>query len=176
MLTQARPCHRRIASAISFGGRDPSLTTIVKALQHSNSIVVRAAGCAVPDSTVTTYLEERNDKYVRPHGILFPARNHYGCISNPSLCGTVVFDGLPSPWCLLPRRHFALWGGRTRGPESAAEEGGREELARLEIEVLEVLSTVCESCTGKNVVELGLVQELFVNHIGKCRLHCVTRK
>lgn len=70
-------------------------------------------------------------------------------------------------------RHISLWGGRgnsntngTHAPGKAGgfvSGGGAQELAGREEEVLARLSGVCEPCTGKGVVELGLVQDLILN-------------
>lgn len=39
----------------------------------------------------------------------------------------------------------------------------------MEEEVLQALSTVCEQCTGKDVIALGLAQELFINPAGEIK-------
>lgn len=44
----------------------------------------------------------------------------------------------------------------------AAAAGGTVELARREEEVLGALSGVCEQCSGKQVVQMGFVQDLVV--------------
>lgn len=45
---------------------------------------------------------------------------------------------------------------------AAAAEGGTDEVARREEEVLGALSGVCEQCSGKQVVQMGFVQDLLV--------------
>lgn len=72
-------------------------------------------------------------------------------------------------------RHISLWSGgegekgaRPWGASSSGSGGEEDELSRLrrrgqEDEVLATLSRVVEPCTGKGVVELGLVQEVFVD-------------
>lgn len=68
-------------------------------------------------------------------------------------------------------RHISLWSGREQrtrswGANSSSSEG-EDDLSRLrrqgqEEDVLATLSGVVEPCTGKGVVELGLVQDVFV--------------
>ena len=68
------------------------------------------------------------------------------------------------------RRHVSLWGGRDKRTSSPLEGAGTssgEDPSLLrrrgrEEEVLAALSGVVEPCTGKGVIELGLVQDLFV--------------
>lgn len=52
-----------------------------------------------------------------------------------------------------------IWGSKR---EFGAASGGPEELARREEEVLAALAGVREPCTGKDVVQLGLVQDLRI--------------
>eukprot|EP00752_Nemacystus_decipiens_P004097 g3749.t1 len=71
------------------------------------------------------------------------------------------------------KRHISLWGGREKPtgtgirPWGASRSSGHEDApSRLrregqEEEVLATLSGVMEPCTGKGVVELGLVEEVF---------------
>lgn len=66
-------------------------------------------------------------------------------------------------------RHISLWSGREqRTPPVGASSSSEDELSGLrrqgqEEEVLATLSGVIEPCTGKGVVELGLVQDIFVD-------------
>ena len=77
------------------------------------------------------------------------------------------YDGSLRPW----RRRLSFWGGSSisdqpqrpgAGGDGNALQGGPEELARLEQEVLNTLAGVCEPSTGKGVISLGLVQDLLV--------------
>lgn len=73
------------------------------------------------------------------------------------------------------KRHSSLFGSAGRRTDDAEEStaaaavpaaapsGTTEELARCEEEVLGALSGVCEPCSGKQVVQLGFVQDLLVN-------------
>ena len=98
-------------------------------------------------------------------------RSHpvYAVLGPSSVIG--LYDGNLRPW----RRRISLWGGPSKsdqtqrpgvqtgaGGDGNALRGGAEELARLEQEVLTTLAGVCEPCTGKGVVALGLVQDLLV--------------
>lgn len=66
------------------------------------------------------------------------------------------------------RRYVSLWGSSGGVGASGTGSGSREEEpTRLQEEeeekVLATLSGVIEPCTGKGVVELGLVQDVLIN-------------
>ncbi|CBN74480.1 conserved unknown protein [Ectocarpus siliculosus] len=71
----------------------------------------------------------------------------------------------------LPRRrHMSLWGGWGQGTSGGPNSSPEEELARRwrqekEEEVLAILSGVVEPCTGKDVVELGFVQDVRIDEV-----------
>lgn len=66
---------------------------------------------------------------------------------------------------IQPQRLLSQWHGRVGEPES--RHTGMPELNDLEEEVMGKLSMVRERCTGKEVVALGLVEEIFVNSSGE---------
>lgn len=63
---------------------------------------------------------------------------------------------------------MSLWGGWGQGTSGGPNSSPEEELARRwrqekEEEVLAILSGVVEPCTGKDVVELGFVQDVRID-------------
>ncbi|CAN0544435.1 unnamed protein product [Laminaria digitata] len=171
MLAAARTCRRR--RPLSGGARVPpamaahtrrqsdtttscSSTNVCRSRSSHHHLLCRALHSS--PSATRAALQASS---FRPH----PAY----AVLGPSLFSG-RHNGSLRPW----RRRLSIWSGSDQPPQrpgvfkTGAEgggdalRGGPEELARQEQEVLKALSGVCEPCTGKGVVALGLVQDLLV--------------
>lgn len=97
---------------------------------------------------------------------LNPARQ-YNIKDKTKWASSGLYSNLPQSrmfWVVI-----AKGGSKDDKTQGQGTEGSRsrEMLARVEEEVLEALSAVREPCTDKGVVQLGLVQEMFVNIDGQ---------
>lgn len=164
MLAAARTCRRHPSGA---GVRVPPVMAAYA--RQGSDITTSCSGTSVYD--VSNHLQCRHlhsstpanraalqAPSLRPHTVY--------AFFGPSLASGRYYSSL-RPW----RRRLSLWGGPSKSDQQQrpgaegggnALQGGPEELAHLEQEVLKTLAGVCEPCTGKGVVALGLVQDLLV--------------
>lgn len=151
-----------LSSAARFDVSNPSCSITSLASQHFPTL---AKDCHSSNGAATTACSCR---------ILFSTAAVSSNIAQslwPAVRNRRSGDGL-SGFPLQPRRLHSSWFGKRgdardeQAGRKTQTEAGTEELTRLEEDVLEALSTVREPCTGKEVLQLGLVQDLFVNAKG----------
>ncbi|CAN0077055.1 unnamed protein product, partial [Discosporangium mesarthrocarpum] len=122
--------------------------------------------CAVPVCDIARKYELRGITFVGCIGVSYSnlgrAVARRGQVQERSSLAEARYAAQPSLAQTRLRRDFSWWGTTDGGYVAGPAGDGRSELAGKE-EVLSVLSTVCEKSTGKDVVQLGLVQDLLVD-------------